>query len=394
MDGFWEYMTRPLKVAHIITCLGDGGAEASLFRLSIHDAASRHVVLSLMGPGKYGPLLENAGVSVYCLGMPKGRLSFFGLWRLWRLLRSERPDVVQTWMYHADLVGGIVARIAGIRRIFWGIRHSDLSLEKTRRSTMVVAKACALLSRWVPLGIICCAQKALEAHKALGYASHKMRVIPNGFDLNTFQPDTQARTRLRTEFGVAPELPLLGMVGRFDPQKDHVNLFRALAVLKEGGHDFRCLLAGSGVDGSIALLTNMLKELGLQDEVLLLGPRTDIPAFMNALDVHVLSSCSEAFPNVLAEAMACGTPCVTTDVGDAAVIVGDAGWIVPPSNPRALADALGDALRSLRHPESWSRLQLKARQRIAENFQINTMVEKFNRVWNAEDFEGFMDVKL
>lgn len=383
-----------LYIVHVITCLGDGGAESVLFRLCSHDTDNRHVVVSLRGSGKYGPLLARSGISVHCLEMPKGRLTFRGIFRLWKLLRSEHPDVVQTWMYHADLVGGVVARLVGIRRVFWGIRHSDLSPEKTRRSTMLVAKICARLSRWVPFGIICCAQKALEAHKALGYASHKMRVIPNGFDLNTFQPDTQARTRLRSEFGVANELPLLGMVGRFDPLKDHENLFRALALLKQGGNDFRCVLAGAGVDRGNALLIEVLKDLGLQDEVLLLGPRTDIPAFMNALDVHVLSSCSEAFPNVLAEAMACGTPCVTTDVGDAAVIVGDAGWIVPPSNSRALADALGEALNSLSHAENWACLQKKARQRIAENFQIATMVERFNNVWNSEDFESFMDVNL
>ncbi|WBX84777.1 glycosyltransferase family 4 protein [Sphingosinicella microcystinivorans] len=373
-------------VLHLITDLDDGGAEAVLYRLCRHDPIDRHHVVSLMDAGKYGPLLEAHGVAVTCLDMPRGRIKLSSLWRLWRLLRQVRPDVVQTWMYHADLLGGVGARLAGIRNVNWSIHHTTLVPNESRRSTILVAKLCALLSRFIPRVIVCCARKSREVHSRLGYDEGRMHVIPNGYDLNVFQPDPDAGAALRADLGLGIDASVIGFVARHDPLKDHRNLLQALNVLKTHGEAPVCLLIGSGMDADNEVLAGLISDMGLGEHVRLLGRRSDVPIVMNALDLHVMSSRSEAFPNVLAEAMACGTPCVSTDVGDAAEIIGDTGWIVPPRDPEALADAIAKGLREQTGPARPTRREA-ARRRVAERFSIERMVDSYRTVWFGTSHE-------
>jgi glycosyltransferase involved in cell wall biosynthesis len=374
-----------MHITHIITGLNDGGAEAVLYRLCTHDTAFRHTVISLMHEGKYGTLLVQAGVTVHCLNLPRGQVRLAALWRLWRLLRQLRPDVVQTWMYHADLIGGVIARLAGVRNVVWGIRHTTLEPGKSSRGTIWVARLLARLSRLVPRRIAVCAHKAVAVHGALGYDTTRMVVIPNGYNLAQFAPDATARARLRAEWAVSDALPLLGMVGRFDPQKDHANLLLALDTLRQQGLSFRCVLVGAGLTESNSELARHIQHTGLKEQMLLLGQRDDIPAIMNALDVHVLSSAyGEAFPNVLAEAMACGMPCVTTDVGDAALIVCDTGWVLPPRDSEALANGIDQALKCWQHRNSWQERQRVCRQRIEAHYSLEAMVTSYSRVWREK----------
>lgn len=370
------------KVVHIITGLNDGGAEGVLTRLCLHSNGATHVVISLMDAGKYGPVLQRAGVVVHCLGMNPGKPSVFRFFQLIKLIRSEQPDVVQTWMYHADLLGGVAARLAGVRRVFWGIRHSTLEKGKSKRSTILIASLCALLSRWIPEKIICCANKALEVHVDIGYSVAKLLVIQNGYDLSCFKPDVEAGEQVRNELGLCTGDFVIGKVGRFDPLKDHYNLLDALALVAEKQIKFYCVFIGKGLSPDNPALLSHIVKLDLQDRVLLVGPRTDIPAVMNALDLHVLSSMSEGFPNVLAEAMACGTPCVSTDVGDALEIIGDAAACCPAQNAQALADVIIKLAQEWQqNPSVWHRRKVESAQRIEDRFSIEGMVASYETCW-------------
>jgi glycosyltransferase involved in cell wall biosynthesis len=373
-------MADRLSVLHIITGLENGGAEAMLDRLVTNCPACRHTVISMLDEGVYGPRLAASGVPVHTLNMRRGGMTLAGLRRLGALLRTVKPDVVQTWMYHADLIGGTASRLGGIGPVVWGLHNSDLSPGKTKRTTRAVVRACAALSRFVPARIISCSRQAAVAHERMGYASSRFVVIPNGYDLSVFRIDPEAGQRVRAELGVRPGEMLLGMVARFDPQKDHANLFRALALSIRDHPDLRCLLVGEGMHADNAVLTAMVAANGLGNRVVLVGPRSDIPAVMNALDVHVLSSSGEAFPNVVAEAMASGTPCVVTDVGDAAYIVGDTGWVVAPSDASALSAAISKAVVAARTGET-APLGRLARQRVVEHFSIEQVVQQYHRVW-------------
>lgn len=377
-------MNIPAKtVVHIVTGLNDGGAEGVLYRLCTNDKNNRHIVISMMDSGKYGPLLEAEGTEVVQLGMAQGKITFKGLFQLWRTLREVRPDIVQTWLYHADLIGGIVARFAGIRNVCWGIRHGNPTTESVKRSTALVAKASAMLSRVVPRRIVSCSQDAVAPHVAIGYDESRFVVIPNGYDLTRFQPQEEAGNELRQSLGITSDVFLTGMVSRFNEQKDHENLFAAVAYALAKKPDIECLLVGTGMERTNTRLMQWATEAGCENQLHFLGRRTDIPVVMSALDVHVLSSFAEGFPNVIAEAMVCGTPCVTTDVGDASLIVGDTDWIVPAQDSRALGEAICLAAEAKADEAGWRKRREAARGRIVEKFSIEQMVKAYWRAWEA-----------
>ena len=371
-------------ILHLITGLNNGGAEGVLYRLCKYDVKNKHIVVSMMDEGKYGPLMKEAGIEVYYLYMRQGRVSLSGLWRLLKLLRKYKPDVVQTWMYHADLIGGVIAKVAGVKHVFWNVRQSTLELGKSKRSTILVVKLSSLISSWIPKKIIYCAQEAKSVHEALGYKRAKAEIISNGYDLTQFSIDSGACIAFRSEIGLRVNENVIGMVGRYDPYKDHVNLVSALGLVKKAGYGFRFVLVGKGLDTNNQVLVNHIRDNQLIENVVLLGQRTDITAVMNGLDLHVLSSLSEGFPNVLAEAMACGTPCVTTDVGDAALIVGETGWVVPPKDSQVLAKAIMQALDEKQsNNQAWLKRKQACRVRIVENFSIDKMIIAYHRVWEG-----------
>jgi glycosyltransferase involved in cell wall biosynthesis len=225
----------------------------------------------------------------------------------------------------------------------------------------------------------------MDVHEVLGYDRSKMRFIPNGYNLSDFKPGLDHQGEMKGSLVSYQSIPLIGTVGRFDPQKDHTNLLDALAMLRDRGLAFRCVLVGTGLDFSNSQIVEWIAQRGLMHYVQLLGRRNDIPNIMNALDLHVLPSASEAFPNVVAEAMACGTPCVVTDVGDAAYIVGDTGWVVPPGDSKELAAAIAAALNEkFSDCNGWQQRCQNSRDRIQNKFDIQTMVKNYQQVWSTD----------
>ena len=326
-----------------------------------------------------GEKLKKSGIRVRSLGISHGRPNPLSLLRLALWLRQDQPDVVDTWQYYADLAGGLAARLAGGIPVVWGIRHCDLSIEGNTRALLLTAKACARLSRWLPDRIICCSEASRKVHTALGYVAEKMMVIPNGYDLEAFRPDSAARESIRQELQIPQEAPVIGLVARFHPQKDHRNFVRAASLLHQDRPDVHFVFCGQGVDWENRQLTTWIEEAGIRSRCHLLGLRNDIPKLTAAFDIASLSSFGEAFPNIVSEAMSCGVPCVVTDVGDAAQIVGETGLVVPPKNPVALAEAWRKMLDFGR--ESRNRLGMAARQRIMEQFNLSQIVDRYQSLF-------------
>lgn len=370
-----------MKVLHIITGLVQGGAEAVLYRVVVATTTEvEHIVVSLMDGGYYGDLFRQHGIPVHTLDMPRGRLSLRGLRELYRIILSSRPDVVQTWMYHANLIGGIVARMAGVRRVVWGIHAATLDQRYDKFGTRLVGRVCAMLSSRLPSATLFVSRESMDAHHTMGFRSPLERIVFNGVDLTRFDIDRNAGQRLRTEWGVHPGEWVLGFVARWDPYKDHTNLLSALSMLAKESIRFRFVLAGLGMDSDNPHLSALIEEYHLASHAILVGTRSDVPAIMNALDLHVLSSVGEAFGNVTLEAMACGTPCVSTNVGSARLLVGDTGWVVPPGDASSLAEGIRTALRAL-DDRGKEAIGMTCRAHVAERFSLDAMAQEYTRVW-------------
>ena len=370
-----------MKIVFIITNLATGGAETMLLKLlqHLHRTRFQPTVISLIGLGEISPRIQALGIPVHTLGMSRGLPGPLAFLRLVRLLRQLQPDVVHTWMYHADLMGGLAARLTDCRKVIWGIHQSNLSRELNKRSTLQVVKLCARLSAWVPAQIISCSTRAKEVHATVGYRADKLHVIPNGFELDRFTPDAAARASVRAELGVAADTPLVGLIARYDSQKNHPGFVEAAALVAAQLPHVHFVLTGKDVDAANQVLQAAIVQHGLQERMHLLGRRDDVPRLMAALDVLASSSHGEAFPNVLGEAMACGVPCAVTDVGDSADIVGSTGRVVPAGDMQGLARELLALL--LLPPAQRATLGQQARQRVQDQYEIGHVARLYEAAY-------------
>jgi glycosyltransferase involved in cell wall biosynthesis len=365
----------------VITGLDTGGAEMSLYRLlsRLSHRFNPHVIsLSTIGP--VGRRIADLGVPVEALGMKPGRPNPLAIIRLAGRLRALNPDIVHTWMYHADLIGGLATRLARVPALTWGVRHSNLSAEQNKKSTLAVVKVCSWLSHSLPDRILSCSEVARDIHIKIGYPADKFTVIPNGIDLSLYAPETSARASVCKELGMPYTTPLIGVIARFDSQKNHEGFIRAAGQLHAQRQDVHFILAGRGVDCANPDISRWLAEARVSEVCHLLGQRDDVPRLMSALDISTSPSWGEAFPNVVAEAMACGVPCVVTDVGDSAYIVGDTGKVIAPGDTAALVDAW-KVLLDL-PIKAREELGMRARIRVEENFELDAVVMRYQQFYD------------
>jgi glycosyltransferase involved in cell wall biosynthesis len=366
-----------IRVLHVITGLGVGGAETLLYRLlgSLDRNNFSGRVVSLTEKGPLAEKIEKLGVPVTALGMKRGPGGFLAWARLFRLIRSERPHVVQTWMYHSDFFGGLAAKRAGVP-VVWGIHQSNISPEVNKRTTLVLVRLGARLSRTIPAKIVCTSEAARRVHASAGYAADRLETIPVGFDTELFRPDPGARARLRRAWNVPDDAVLIGMAARRDPQKDHENFFSAASILAAQDPRARFVLCGKGMESPPAGL-----EKAVADRCRFLGPVEDMASFYSALDIATLSSRGEGFPTVLGEAMLCEVPVAATDAGDSALLVGETGKIAPIADPVELAKIWRVLIED--GPEGRRQRGRQARRRIIERFSLPSIARLYQDLYRA-----------
>jgi glycosyltransferase involved in cell wall biosynthesis len=367
-----------MKTIHVITSLGAGGAEAMLHKLleARPGTARDVVVVSLTDVGPTGARIQALGIPVFALMMTPGRPSPAGVARLIRLLRRERPQLVQTWMYHADLLGGLAARALGIP-VIWGVRHGDLK-PGDNPLTRLTRRICAQLSWSVPKAIVCCSESSIRIHVRAGYAPERFVYIPNGFDLARFRPDPGARAALRQELGIPLDSPTVGLVARFHPHKDHATFLSAASMILRQRSSAHFVLCGEGADWGNTELAGLIDRGGVRPAFHLLGRRDHLESVYPAFDVAGLSSVTESFPNVIGEAMACGIPCVATDCGDVREVIGTTGRVVPVRDPAALAGAILEMLALDRG--AVEELGAAARSRVTGTYDIEAVANRFAKL--------------
>ncbi len=369
-----------MKILHIISGLNVGGAETVLKRLIEFDTVNSDdvVIISLSSLGVIGEKLRNQGKTVHALNMSSPPLGFFtALWQLRKLIRHYQPQIVQTWMYHADLLGGLAAYLAGQRNIVWNIRVA--AVPKNNRRTIAIMRVSALLSHWLPKKIVCVAEAAKQIHIGYGYDAKRMVVIHNGLDFANFTTNLEQNEALKQYCRFAENDIVIGYVGRFHPSKRHDNFVKAAAIVVESRPQAKFLLVGRGCDADNAQLMAWLTESDLQQHFVLLGERSDIPACLAIMTIYCMPSGNEGFPNALLEAMAMGLPCVATNVGDAAILAGENAVLVEVDDEHALARGL---LKILTLPtEQRQQMGLSAKKRVTEEFSIARTVTRYKTLY-------------
>jgi len=370
-----------MKITHIITDLDTGGAEVMLCKLlsSLHNDAVNSMVISLMGRGKITEQIEALGVRVETLDLEQGeRPGWRTVKKLRQFMRAFNPDIVQGWMYHGNIVATVAVFLFDPMcrkvKLFWNVRQTlyDINNEKIQTRWLIV------LGRWLsffPHSIIYNSNLSAEQHCNVGYLSKKTKIIPNGFDLQKFKPDQHRRQQLREELGVAESVLLVGHISRLHPMKDHATLLRAIDRVVDS-------LSSTGSKQEVLFLLigqGVTSELSTNPAVHFLGERSDIPKIMSALDIVVSSSAwGEGFPNVIGEAMASEVPCVVTDVGDSAYIVGKYGRVCSVGDDQCIANSILQLIENKQERETVGR---QARKRIKEKYSIDKIKKEYLKEW-------------
>jgi glycosyltransferase involved in cell wall biosynthesis len=360
---------RPRKILYVTAGLRGGGAEAMLARLATAEPrlAEEITIVSLL-PAEadvFRQITADVRVVELRFDTPGGIAA--GLFKLAKLITKNRPDIVQGWMYHGDLAALVALVMSGQRartRLIWSIRCSALDLRRYGVGLRLVVQACTLLSGWPDL-VTANSVAGLKSHLARGYRPRRAEVVANGIDVDGFKPDAAARRAVRSELGIPPDATVLAHVARVDPMKDHAGFLAAMTDLP----DLTALMVGAGTEG-----------LPAARNVVRLGRRRDVARLLAAADFVVSSSCfGEGFSNVLAEGMACGLPAIATDVGDAKLIIGDTGLVVPPESPNALVAAI----RALACEPALARADRgrRARARIVENFAMSRALQRYGDLY-------------
>lgn len=365
-----------MKIFFLIRSLDVGGAQRQLIALAKGLRKQGHAVAVAVfyGGAALEPELIAAGVRLCHLHKRKRWEVLAFWWRLLQLTRRENPDVLYSFLPEANLPALLLKPCCRSLKIVWGVRASNVDLQQYDWMTRMAFRAECLLSR-LPDLIIVNSLAGRAYHRQHGFPGAKMAVIPNGIDTNRFRPDKAARERIRQEWGISANEPLIGLVGRIDPMKDHRTFLQAAALLAGQADAVRFVCIGDGPEPYCSRIKALAGNLGLSPRLIWAGPRDDLPSIYNAMDI--LSSASafgEGFSNVIGEAMACGVPCVVTDVGDSALIVGDSGMVVPPENPREMARAWQALLKKLHGQKD--PVGARARERIVASFGVDAMVER------------------
>jgi len=371
-----------IRIVHIITGLGSGGAENMLYKLLKYSDKSKyyHEVISLMDEGIIGKRIRDEGVKIHSLNVSKSNI-FKSILNARRICKDF--DIINTWLYHADMFGFVIAKLLLKKKLIWNIRHSNLDKNANKSRTLMIVKINSLLSKKLDC-ITFNSNKALETHITVGFKNKNTIVIPNGFELNKFSFNEENRNTLRRAFNLDKDSKALITVGRWDVQKDYVTLFKALNEIKNTHTNFKMIMVGTNLDEYNEDLCNLSIKYDLRDKLMLLGRRNDISELLSAADCYISPSLGESFSNSIGEAMACALPCIVTDVGDSKQIVGETNYVVNAKDFKGLAEAIGRFLDKSESPRNFN-----SRDRIVENFDIRKVVKDYER--NYQDIHFMSD---
>ena len=369
-----KILRRIPKVCHIITGLERGGAERFLFNLLTTDDLKKKtntMVISLMSEGYYGPLLKEHNIPLRCLNLKSGQVNIQSVIKLIKIIKNQKPDIIQGWMYHGNLAGLLGIFITNKKtKLSWNIRLSLEMYSLMKLKTRLSIKLGSMFSKRVN-SIIYNSKRSLKQHRQLGFSSHNDYFIPNGFDIKKWTLNKNVKYKIRNLLNISSTTRVIGYVGRAAKQKDLPKLFRVFDIIKKKHSNVVLIAVGKNLD----------KYVLNSDRIIFLGERSDVQEIMASFDILCLTSKAEGFPNVIGEAMLLGLPCISTDVGDTKNILGKSGWIVPKNSTSLFAKYLDNILKM---PEKKLKKYGKsARELIINKYDINKISDQYISLYNS-----------
>ena len=371
------------KVLHIITGLGQGGAEEDLYKIITAFKNSGFlmediVVVSLTIKSFYGPKLSSLGVRVVALNLNKTLTAPWSIINCCKLINKFEPDIIHAWMYHANIFASIMNLFCTKATVIWSVLASLYNIKNEKLSTRWVIRLSKLLSIFSSK-ITYNSYASQKQHIEIGYYERKSLVIHNGFCCKTFIKDNNIYKKIRTQFGLEPNIKLDGIFARFHPVKNHEGFLKVASIIKDKyRNSVKFIMAGSNINGKNNILGNLIKQYGLIDDVMLLDCVNSVD-YMPALDLLLSLSWGESFSNSIGEALLCGVPCVATDVGDAKFLIKNYGAVVKVGDDKAIAK---EALRILNiSSESYQELSHSARQYIINQFSMDKNFDSYKKLY-------------
>ncbi len=362
-----------MQILHLISGLKSGGAESVLYKLIKHDKLNSHHVVTFSG-GFYLNQLKKINAKVTLIELNK-YFFFLNLPKIIYIIKKTNPDLIQSWMYHADFITIFLKVFFKDKNFYWNLRNTSPNKKWSKYSTIILSKICAFFSKIVPTKVIACSTAVAKQHLKIGYSRKKIKVIFNGFDATQFKKNLSIRKIIRSNLKISSNHFLIGCFARFHPQKDHKSLLTAFNILSKKYKNLKLLLIGDEIEK----ITDEPEYHIYKKNIIISKPLKKINDMYNAIDLFVLPSIGyEGFPNVLAEAMLCEKYCLSTDVGDSRKILNKYGKIFKKNKPKDLKNKIKDFYIRKKL------LNKSGRRYIQKNFLINKMVKRYNLVWNSK----------
>jgi glycosyltransferase involved in cell wall biosynthesis len=375
------------KIIHICVALNQGGIEAILYRLLENTTTEfEHVIICFSDEGFYGPKIQSLGIKIHYLRAPKRRIGLNFLVKLYKFIKIESPDIVQTWWYPADVIGGLVSKYAGVKNIYWGIFSANFQYKYIGFGTIIFLPFSILFSYLIPKKIISCTKKGIGLHQKFGYNKTIMHFIPPGIDVDSFYLKHPKKKFLLDSHILPHNSLILSCVARWDPLKDHRTLLKAFShYIFNHDRNIFLILCGSNIDTSNKQLLNILNELKIPlKNILLLNKFENIVELFHESDINLLTSVGEGFPNVIIESMSCGTACIATNVGDISIAINNYGWLIESGDYINLSNLLYKINLEIKQNENFLiNLGIDGRNYIKKYFSIKQMTMSYANIWNS-----------
>ncbi len=382
-----------MKIIHIINSLKKGGAEGNLFRLCKFQKKKFKkkidiIIITLINYGFYESQLKKSGIKIYSLDLDKKNSFLIFIKKiliLRKLVIKQNPDIIQSWMYHSNFITLFLPKIF-YEKVLWNIRHSELNLKISKKTTILLSIICGLFSKIVPKKIIYCSKKSIKFHENKHYYKrNKTILIENGYSHKTYITSKYLGWKFRKRHKLNKSDILLGFAGRYAKQKNIPSLLVAFSKLIKNRSNIYLLMVGKNIEYSNNELSSLIVNLKIKNKVFLLHEQKKLLEFYNGIDLLVLPSYSESFPNVIAESMLCGTPVLASDAGCSKKIINNFGFTIMNNDHGSILRGLNKSINLFQNKKKkWKLLQTNSRLQIKDNFSIEKMANMYLKKWILE----------